>query len=194
MNICNIDKITQYIDIFVNKNNNQIILIAIDGHCTSGKTTLSKYLSEKYDCNIFHMDDFFLRPEQRTEERMKEIGGNVDYERFYEEIIIPLRSGKEFSYKPYDCHNKNFKKAISVIPKKLNIIEGSYSMHPRLSSNYDFKIFLNITEDLQRKRILNRCKDLHHNFFNLWIPLENQYFTEYKIKEKCDIIIDYLKI
>lgn len=30
----------------------------------------------------FGLDDFFLRMEQRTPERLREVGGNVDYERF----------------------------------------------------------------------------------------------------------------
>ena len=42
------------------------VIVAIDGKCTSGKTTLASKLAEIYDCNVFHMDDFFLRPEQRT--------------------------------------------------------------------------------------------------------------------------------
>ena len=69
------------------------VMVAIDGKCTSGKTTLASKLAEIYDCNVFHMDDFFLRPEQRTSERFAEIGGNVDYERFQEEVLFPLRSG-----------------------------------------------------------------------------------------------------
>ena len=60
------------------------VIVAIDGKCTSGKTTLASQLAEIYDCNVFHMDDFFLRPEQRTPERFAEVGGNVDYERFHE--------------------------------------------------------------------------------------------------------------
>jgi uridine kinase len=39
-----------------------IVIVAIDGKCTSGKTTLAAKLAEIYDCNVFHMDDFFLRP------------------------------------------------------------------------------------------------------------------------------------
>ena len=70
-----------------------MIIVAIDGKCTSGKTTSASKLAEIYDCNVFHMDDFFLRPEQRTSERFAEIGGNVDYERFQEEVLFPLRSG-----------------------------------------------------------------------------------------------------
>ena len=41
----------------------ETVIVAIDGNCTSGKTTLANQLAANYDCNIFHMDDFFLRPE-----------------------------------------------------------------------------------------------------------------------------------
>ena len=34
------------------------VIVAIDGKCTSGKTTLASQLAEIYDCNVFHMDDF----------------------------------------------------------------------------------------------------------------------------------------
>jgi len=68
-----------------------MVIVAIDGKCTSGKTTLASKLTQIYDCNVFHMDDFFLRPEQRTPERFAEVGGNVDYERLQEEVMIPLK-------------------------------------------------------------------------------------------------------
>ena len=48
---------------------NGTAIVAIDGKCTSGKTTLAAGLAEIFDCNVLHMDDFFLRPEQRTPER-----------------------------------------------------------------------------------------------------------------------------
>ena len=54
------------------------VIVGIDGFCAAGKTTLADRLSRKFDCNVFHMDDFFLRPGQRTPERRAEVGGNVD--------------------------------------------------------------------------------------------------------------------
>ena len=59
-----------------------MVIVAIDGPCTSGKTTLAAKLAEIYDCNVFHMDNFFLRPEQRTAQRLSAPGENVDHERF----------------------------------------------------------------------------------------------------------------
>ncbi|MBQ8395712.1 MAG: hypothetical protein IJX54_01790, partial [Oscillospiraceae bacterium] len=50
------------------------VIIAIDGYCTSGKTTLALALAKQYDCNVFQMDDFLLREEQRTPHRFAQLG------------------------------------------------------------------------------------------------------------------------
>ena len=123
------------------------VIVAIDGKCTSGKTTLASQLAEIYDCNVFHMDDFFLRPEQRTPERFAEVGGNVDYERFQEEVLLPLKSGKAFSYRPFDCSTFTLADPVAVTPKRLNIIEGTYSHHPYFGNPYDLKILLTVDEE-----------------------------------------------
>lgn len=165
------------------------ITVAIDGSSGSGKSTLAHDLSKIYDCNVFHMDDFFLRPEQRTAERMQEIGGNVDYERFRHEVLEMLKKNQEFSYQIYDCSQGRLTDYIKVSPKKLNIIEGVYSMHPTLRDYYDLKIFLCIDAKTQIQRILERSGEhMLQRFINEWIPMENEYFSKMKISETCDLI------
>ena len=110
----------------------QPIIIAIDGRCASGKTTLALELQKKFACNIIHMDYFFLRPEQRTKERLQTPGENVDHERFLEEVLLPLKEGKIFSYRPYNCQYQQFSEAVEIFPKEITIIEGSYSCHKSL--------------------------------------------------------------
>ena len=65
-------------------------IVAIDGCCASGKSTLGARLSETLGCPLFHLDDFFLRPEQRTPERFAEPGGNVE-ERYCREMDVEKR-------------------------------------------------------------------------------------------------------
>ena len=57
-------------------------VIAIDGMAASGKSNLAARLAEELDGCVIHMDDFFLPPELRTQERLSSPGGNVHYERF----------------------------------------------------------------------------------------------------------------
>ena len=165
------------------------VIVAIDGKCTSGKTTLASQLAEIYDCNVFHMDDFFLRPEQRTPERFAEVGGNVDYERFREEVLLPLKSGKAFSCRPFDCSTFTLAAPVTVAPKKLNVIEGTYSHHPYFGNPYDLKILLTVDEEIQRQRILERPAFLHKRFFEEWISMENRYFDGFAIPSEAGFII-----
>ena len=81
----------------ISKQNKSSVIIAVDGRCAAGKTYLASRIKEAINCNVIHMDHFFLRPKQRTSERLKEPGGNVDYERFTEEVMKPLKEGKAFS-------------------------------------------------------------------------------------------------
>ena len=166
-----------------------MVIVAIDGKCTSGKTTLASKLAEIYDCNVFHMDDFFLRPEQRTPERFAEVGGNVDYERFKAEVLIPLQAEHPFSYHPFDCSTFTLADPVCVTPKKLNIVEGTYSHHPYFGDPYDLKILLTVDEETQRQRIFQRPAFLHKRFFEEWIPMENRYFDSFTIPSKADIIL-----
>ena len=166
------------------------ILIAIDGNCTAGKTTLAAVLEKEYDCNVFHMDDFFLRPCQRTAERYAQPGGNVDYERFREEILLPLQTGKAFSYRPFSCKTFTLSDAVKVTPKQLNIVEGTYCLHPYFGDVYDLKLFLSIDPKQQRERIYLRPQHVQERFFTDWIPMEKLYFDFYRIPEQADIRLD----
>ncbi len=170
--------------------NNETITIAIYGKCGSGKTYFSNILETHYNCNIFHMDDFFLRPEQRTENRLKEIGGNVDYERFLEEVLLKLKENEPFTYQKFSCKTMSLEENVNVLPKTINIIEGSYCLNEHLENYYDYKIFIDIDNINQLQRIKERNSKMVNKFVNEWIPKENLYFDTFNIKDKCDVVID----
>lgn len=165
------------------------IVIAIDGRCGAGKTTLAAALQEKNGWSVFHMDDFFLRPEQRTEERFAQPGGNVDHERFLKEILVPLKNGDTaISYRPFDCHNFKLAAAVSLDAGAVNVVEGSYSCHPALWDMYDLHVFLDVGDKEQERRILARNGENGAEMFReRWIPFEERYFDAYRIRERCDL-------
>ena len=167
------------------------VLIAIDGNCGAGKSTLGREMAEFFDANLFHMDDFYLTPELRTPARMQEVGGNVDYVRFKAEIIEKVHKGKPFEFRSFNCKIQDFSQPKHVLPKRVNIIEGAYSLHPTLIEYYDLKIFFEISPEIQEKRILKRNGPIiFKRFKSLWIPLENIYFDALGIKEKCDLTLN----
>jgi len=173
---------------------NDRVVIAIDGDCAAGKTTLADHLATIYDCDIVHVDDFFLRPDQRTPERLAEPGGNVDYERLYTDVLVKLKTGTAFFYYPFNCRTMAFDEPVQIAGKKLTIVEGSYSHHRILADHYDLKIFLTVSEEIQLQRILNRNgESMIERFKNEWIPMEKRYATEFSVPEQSDILIENLQ-
>lgn len=165
------------------------VLVAIDGRCGGGKTTLGEYLRKHFECNVFHMDDFYLQPHQRTGERLREVGGNVDYERFLTEVLVPLKKCQDVRYRRFCCRTWEMEpeRVVSYCP--LNVIEGSYSLHPYFGDMYDLRIFMDIDEKSQLENILHRNgEEKLEEFKRLWIPKEEAYFEKFQVEKESLII------
>lgn len=167
------------------------VITAIDGFCASGKTTLAELIRGVYGCSVFHMDDYFLRPEQRTPERFAEPGGNVDRERFMEEILTPVCAGRDVVYRPFDCATFTLKDPVTVKAAKLTVVEGSYSLHPYLRDAYTLRVFMKTGSEEQMRRIIRReGEEAADMFRKRWIPLEMAYYNAFRLDEKCDIVFE----
>jgi len=167
------------------------VVMAVDGMCASGKSTLAEHIAGHYACNVFHMDDFFLTPEMRTPERLAAPGGNIDVERFEAEVLKPLLAGSAFRYRRYDCRGDAFVWRPPVAPKPLEILEGAYSLHPRLRGAVDLAVGLRVAPDVQLRRIAAReGEDRLADFQARWIPLEEHYLAETQVWARCDLILD----
>lgn len=164
-------------------------IIAIDGNSAAGKSTLGEKLSVKLDASLFHMDDFFLPPPMKTPERLASPGGNIDSERFNNEIVTGILSEKDFYYGAFSCQNGNVTKKLNIY-KPLNIIEGVYSLHPLWRQIIDISVFMTIDSSTQKDRILRRNGPSKLNdYVTKWIPMENMYFEAFDLENKSDIII-----
>ena len=162
--------------------------VAIDGPCASGKSTLGRALSQVYRCPLVHMDDYFLRPEQRLPERLAEPGGNVDYERFQSELLAPMLSGQPALCRPWVCREGHFGPETWLDPAPLTVVEGVYSLRPGLREAWHLRVWLEAPWPVRRARLLDRggpgCLS---RFEDQWIPLEERYFAACRVKECCQI-------
>ena len=165
-------------------------VIALDGRCASGKTTLAEDLHRIAGASVIHMDDFFLPAALRTEERLSPPGGNVHYERFRADVLPRLKSGRDFTYKRFDCSRMALDGLRHVPAASLYVVEGAYSCHPALGDYMTLRAFSNIAPREQRRRILARNgKDGWDVFRARWIPLEEAYFAAFRIREKADAVL-----
>ena len=164
-------------------------IMAIDGRCASGKTTLAAELQSVLCCNVVHMDDFYLPFSQRTEEIMAKPGGNIDYRKLINEVLRPLMSGNNVSYHPYDAHADKLLPSVQLDPSGVTILEGSYSFHPVLRFACQMSIFLDVLPDKQLERLRQRNLERIEAFRKVWIPREEEYLKVFQVKEKCDFLI-----
>ena len=167
------------------------LVVTLEGGSASGKTTLAALLEKLYDCTVLHMDDFFLRPEQRTEERLATPGGNIDHERFAAEVLEPLKKRQSIQYRRFDCCTRTVLPAVEITPKDLIFVEGAYSMHPVFGDYYDLSVFLDVTTEVQCARIERRnTPEMQERFFNEWIPMEQAYFAFADPKGRCHQVLE----
>ncbi len=165
-------------------------VIAIDGNCASGKSTLADEIQQVFGGTVIRADSFFLPLDMRSDERLNEPGGNFHRERFISEVICGIKSESVFSYGVFDCSVGEVTHSITVDENRLIIIEGSYCMHPIIGFDYDFKIFCTTDAQTQLSRIVKRNgEEMAEVFKSKWIPFENRYFDFYNIKNNCDLII-----
>lgn len=184
------DEISRFLDLFLKieelLRNNERVIIGIDGNSAGGKTTLAKALQDIYNADVIHMDDFFLPANFRTDERLNEVGGNIHYERFMDEVVSKIKES-ELVYGVFDCSTMNYGMKKRVRTKPMLIVEGVYSLHPKFIHIYDLKVFLSVSQKDQKSRILDRSDgDKLRRYETEWLPMENKYFDELEVYNKCD--------
>lgn len=167
----------------------KVFVLAVDGRCGSGKTTLAAELSRQTNWPVVHMDDFYLQPFQRTQERYQTPGENVDHERFRTEVLEELKQKGCAEVRAYRFHEQRFLEPYRV-EGPVVIVEGSYSMNRHLRDLYDFSVFLDIDPERQKERILERNgSEKLKEFVSRWIPLEELYFSSCGVQEACSLIL-----
>lgn len=165
-------------------------VIAVDGRCASGKTTLAEQLSVVTGAGVIHMDDFFLPSELRSKARLQEPGGNVHYERFREEVLPALGRGEAFTYRRFDCSRMALGEERLVSESDILVVEGAYSCHPKLGDYMTLRVFSDVESEEQLRRILARDgEEALEIFKQRWIPMEENYFAAYGIREQADVVL-----
>lgn len=163
--------------------------IAIEGRAASGKTETAALLASLYGADVIHMDDFFLPKARKTAERLLVPGGNIDSERFYDEVYSHINDDV-IGYGFFDCGKQAVTRQVRLERGKILVVEGVYSLLPSMRDRYDIKIFLDTDPATQRDRIILRGRaQLYERYANEWLPLEERYFALLDPASACDIRI-----
>lgn len=155
---------------FINriKEDNEKIIIALDGPAASGKSTITKDLT---DVTVIHMDNHFN-----------------DYHDVINIVndIKQLDCGSTYLETCYDCHTNSYYEVEKTVNNVI-IIEGVYSYIEYLRPLVNYLVFMVVNNDEQINRINSRSnKD---DYFNKWLINENKYFSSDDFINHADILI-----
>jgi uridine kinase len=151
-------------------------IIAIDGHGGTGKSTFSKWLCSELEkagesVSIISTDEFPLRSAVKSLKDYPEVktAYAIDFNRLKIEVLEPLKSGKEFSYKSCDWWDakKDFLKTLEG--DGFVIIEGCYSLRDELRGFYDYKIFIDVA--LRQAQSQASARDISNGGNDVIAPL-----------------------
>ena len=166
-------------------------MLALDGRCGSGKTTLANTLARQFPASItLHTDDFYLPPAQRIRGWEKTPCANMDLARLRDEALRPAYEGQPVQYLAYSCREGAYLPARELAAQPLVILEGSYSHHPLLTGCETLRVFLTCAKEEQPHRLQAREGERYVNFAARWVPLEEGYFAQYHIAETADFVVD----
>ncbi len=167
------------------------LVLALDGRCGSGKTTMAAALAEQFpDSIVLHTDDFYLPPAQREPDWEKTPCANMDLARLRDEVLVPARDGQSVPYRAYSCREGRCLPVQQLSAQPLVILEGSYSHHPLLAGYETLRVFVTCSKPEQSRRLQAREGGRYQSFAARWIPLEEAYFSQYHIENKADFVMD----
>ena len=85
------------------------LVLALDGRCGSGKTTLANRLAAQLPgCTLLRTDDFYLPPAQRSPDWAHTPCANMDLTRLRDEALRPAYAGQPVAYRAYSCREGAF--------------------------------------------------------------------------------------
>ena len=105
----NMTSLTQTIVSLLAAHPERPVLIALDGRCGSGKTTLAAQLAEQFPGSaVFHTDDYYLPPAQRIPNWAETPCANMDLTRLREEVLVPAQAGAAVRSRAYSCREGSY--------------------------------------------------------------------------------------
>lgn len=172
------------------KNKDETLWVAIDGYAGAGKTTLANMLAQVLNANVFHTDDFFVKPVLDQAKPLSKYGSNINFFKINQTVVDPIQQKQSVSYQPFDFKSHKHLDSITIPYQQINIIEGAYILHPYIKQSFDLKVFYHKPLWRQYYHICQRSgfKKLYQ-FMTKWIPNERRYVKDLGIIHQCDLMI-----
>ena len=169
---------------------NKPVIIALDGFGGAGKSTLAKELKEALgSACVVEVDDFFMIGVESDADK-----SNFDRERLRQQVLIPLRSGRPAAYQRVLWPNDELSDFINVPDVDYIILEGVSSFHPDIAEYVDYKIWLDISGEEAKQRMIHRDRaqgEEHGELWDHWTDSYQMYKDLHQPEKQADLVVKY---
>ena len=172
------------------------VLIGIDGPGGAGKTTFAQMLTAHLKATgravtIVHHDDFFLPSARRLDNQPEAIGGDFDWQRLRDQVLLPLKENRPGRYQRYDWGEDALAEWHTVSATGAVIVEGVYTLRLELADLYDFKVWVECPGEIRLARGLARDGEEARAVWEQdWMPKEDRYVEIHRPDERADLRVN----
>jgi uridine kinase len=169
------------------------LLIAVDGHSATGKSTFAKRLARALpQSTLVHTDDFYRVMDEAERFALEAKGGYdwyYNWQRLRSEILEPLSKGHKHVYRPYDWRRNTLGEWQRLEPSRVVIVEGCYAARPELKDYYGLIILVETSEQLRSKRQAKRA-DASVDWLERWAAAECYYFRYHQPQQYAHLLVN----
>lgn len=169
----------------------RVVLVGIDGRGGAGKSSFARALAARLaESAVIEFDDFYRPSATRLPPGDPDIGGNFEWRRLRDQVLLPLSRGEEACYQRYDWGSDSMAEWQSVPAQGVVVIDGNYSTREELRELYDFRIWVDAPHDVRLARGLARGGlNTRERWLGEWMPEEERYLAAQDPRAFADLVI-----
>jgi uridine kinase len=148
-----------------------VLIVAVDGHGASGKSTIAAAVAEATGAALVHTDDFF----QPGGGPGRGLDQYYDWRRLRAQALEPLRARRSAVFRRFDWdRGSGLGGPVTVNPAGLVLLEGVFSASPQLADLVDRTVFVDTPERERLRRLRGRIAP--EEWDDGWLIAEQAYF------------------
>jgi len=168
-----------------------ILVVAIDGHGTAGKSTIAASVAGATGAALVHTDDFFLaQPASRSGQpsRLRSLGQYYDWKRIRAQALEPLRASRSAKFRCFDWSRGTGLGGVATVrPSDLILLEGVFSAAPELSDLVDRSVFVDAPEHERLRRL--HAQVAPDDWDADWLAVQQSYFDRTRPAASFDLVV-----
>jgi uridine kinase len=163
-----------------------VLVVAVDGHGASGKTTIARQAAAATGAALIHTDDFFHDPREDGErpgsaeypqggDAPLPLSAYYDWAALRTQALEPLRAGRAATFPRRHWEESHAAgEPVVVEPRALVLLEGVSAATEDLADLVDRRVLVDTPEPVRLRRLHGRIAE--EDWDAVWLAAERRYF------------------